>query len=59
MILAHTGGFRSGADYRTLFGEHIDSRGLAPALEILGLALVGAGVFVLALSSVGRTDPAL
>jgi len=42
-----------------LFGGHIDSRGLAPALEILGLALVGAGVFALARSSVGRTDPAL
>jgi serine-type D-Ala-D-Ala carboxypeptidase len=25
MILAHTGGFRSGADYRTLFDEHIES----------------------------------
>jgi serine-type D-Ala-D-Ala carboxypeptidase len=25
MILAHTGGFRSGADYRTLFGEHIET----------------------------------
>jgi CubicO group peptidase (beta-lactamase class C family) len=25
MLLAHTGGFRSGADYRTLFGEHIET----------------------------------
>lgn len=25
MILAHTGGFRSGADYRTLFGEHVET----------------------------------
>jgi len=25
MILAHTGGFRSGADYRTLFDEHIET----------------------------------
>ena len=25
MMLAHTGGFRSGADYRTLFGEHIET----------------------------------
>lgn len=25
MILAHTGGFRSGADFRTLFGEHIET----------------------------------
>jgi drug/metabolite transporter (DMT)-like permease len=40
-----------------LFGEHINSRGFAPALEILGLALVGGGVFTLARSSVGRSDP--
>ena len=25
MILAHTGGFRSGADYHTLFGEHVET----------------------------------
>jgi CubicO group peptidase (beta-lactamase class C family) len=25
MILAHTGGFRSGADYRTLFDEHVET----------------------------------
>ncbi len=25
MILAHTGGFRSGADYRTLFAEHVET----------------------------------
>jgi drug/metabolite transporter (DMT)-like permease len=42
-----------------LFGEHIDSHGSAPALEILGLALIGAGVFTLARSSVGRPDPAV
>jgi drug/metabolite transporter (DMT)-like permease len=42
-----------------VFGEHIDSRGVAPVLEVLGLALVTVGVFVLARSSVigaGRTD---
>jgi CBS domain containing-hemolysin-like protein len=30
------------------FGEHIDTRGLAPAGEVLGLALVTFGVFALA-----------
>ena len=25
MVLAHTGGFRSGADYRTLFDEHVET----------------------------------
>lgn len=30
------------------FGEHIDTHGLAPVLEIFGLALVTAGVFALA-----------
>jgi serine-type D-Ala-D-Ala carboxypeptidase len=29
MILAHTGGFRSGADYRTLFGEHVETFALS------------------------------
>jgi drug/metabolite transporter (DMT)-like permease len=33
------------------FGERVDSRGLAPILELLGLALVTVGVFVLARSS--------
>ena len=32
------------------FGEHVGSRGLAPAFELLGLALVTVGVFVLARS---------
>ncbi len=31
-----------------LFGEHIDSAGAAPGLEVLGLALVSVGVFALA-----------
>jgi serine-type D-Ala-D-Ala carboxypeptidase len=32
MVLAHTGGFRSGADYRTLFDEHIETFALAEPL---------------------------
>jgi CubicO group peptidase (beta-lactamase class C family) len=32
MILAHTGGFRSGADYRTLFDEHIETFALGEPL---------------------------
>jgi drug/metabolite transporter (DMT)-like permease len=40
-----------------LFGEHIDSRGWAPAIEVLGLAALTLGVFVLARSSVSETDP--
>jgi drug/metabolite transporter (DMT)-like permease len=40
-----------------LFGEHIDSRGWAPVLEVLGLAVVTLGVVVLARSSVNETDP--
>ena len=32
------------------FGEHVDSRGVAPLFEILGLAMVTVGVFVLARS---------
>ena len=39
-----------------LFGEHIDSRGWAPALEVLGLGVVALGVFVLARSSVIGSD---
>lgn len=33
------------------FGEHVDSRGLAPVLEVLGLAMVTFGVFALARSA--------
>jgi drug/metabolite transporter (DMT)-like permease len=40
-----------------LFHEHIDSRGLAPVFEVLGLALVIFGVFALTRSSVIGTDP--
>ena len=32
------------------FGEHIDTSGAAPVLEVLGLALVTAGVFAVAQS---------
>jgi CubicO group peptidase (beta-lactamase class C family) len=32
MILAHTGGFRSGADYRTLFREHVETFALREPL---------------------------
>jgi len=39
------------------FGEHIDSRGLAPVLEVLGLAMVTFGVFALARSAAFGTDP--
>jgi drug/metabolite transporter (DMT)-like permease len=40
-----------------IFGEHINSRGWAPVLEVLGLAMVTVGVVVLARSSVDA-DPA-
>jgi len=40
-----------------LFHEHINSRGLAPVFEVLGLALVIFGVFALTRSSVIGTDP--
>jgi len=39
------------------FGEHINSRGPAPVLELLGLALVTFGVFALARSPVIGADP--
>jgi|ERR1700728_2295458 len=40
-----------------VFGEHIDSHGVAPVLEILGLAMAILGVFVLARSTVIEADP--
>jgi drug/metabolite transporter (DMT)-like permease len=40
-----------------VFGEHIDSHGLAPLWEVIGLAFVTLGVFVLARSTVIETDP--
>jgi len=38
------------------FGEHVDARGPAPVLEVLGLALITFGVFALARSPVIGTD---
>lgn len=38
-----------------MFGEKVDSHGIAPALEVLGLILVTFGVFALARSSVAAT----
>jgi drug/metabolite transporter (DMT)-like permease len=46
----------AGAIGLAFFGEHIDSRGLAPVFEVLGLALITLGVFALAGSSVIATD---
>jgi drug/metabolite transporter (DMT)-like permease len=40
-----------------LFGEHVNSHGLAPVFEVLGLAMVTFGVFALAQSAVFGTDP--
>ena len=39
-----------------MFGEHVDSRGVAPVFEVLGLLLVISGVFALARSSVVVAD---
>lgn len=40
------------------FGEHVDSRGLAPVAELVGLGLVTVGVFVLARSPlIGAREP--
>jgi drug/metabolite transporter (DMT)-like permease len=39
------------------FGEHIDTRGLAPVLEVVGLVLVVFGVFALARSEAFGTGP--
>ena len=40
-----------------VFGEHVNTRGLAPVLEVLGLALVTFGVFALARFSPFGSDP--
>jgi serine-type D-Ala-D-Ala carboxypeptidase len=53
MILAHTGGFRSGADYRTLFGEHIETFALAePLVAAPGERVVYSDLGFLALGAV-------
>ena len=52
-ILAHTGGFRSGADYRTLFGEHVESFALrAPLVAAPGERVVYSDIGFLALGVV-------
>lgn len=38
-----------------VFGEHVDGRGLAPAIEVLGLTLVSVGVFALGGSPITGT----
>ena len=40
-----------------LFDEHINTRGVAPALEVFGLVLIVFGVFALTRSSPLATDP--
>lgn len=53
MILAHTGGFRSGADYRTLFGEHIESFALGePPVAAPGERVVYSDLGFLALGAI-------
>ena len=46
----------AGAIGLSIFGEHIDSHGVAPVFEVLGLAMVTFGVFVLSRSPVMTTD---
>jgi len=46
----------AGAIGLSIFGEHIESHGVRPFFEVLGLALVMVGVFVLARSSVMTID---
>ena len=53
MILAHTGGFRSGADYRTLFGEHIETFALRePLVAVPGERVVYSDLGFLALGAI-------
>jgi CubicO group peptidase (beta-lactamase class C family) len=52
MILAHTAGFRSGADYRTLFGEHIETFALRePPVALPGERVVYSDLGFLALGA--------
>jgi CubicO group peptidase (beta-lactamase class C family) len=52
MILAHTGGFRSGADYRTLFDEHIETFALRePLVAVPGERVVYSDLGFLALGA--------
>jgi len=53
MILAHTAGFRSGADYRTLFGEHVETFALhEPLVGVPGERVVYSDLGFLALGAV-------
>jgi CubicO group peptidase (beta-lactamase class C family) len=53
MILAHTAGFRSGAAFRTLFGEHIETFALAePLVAAPGERVVYSDLGFLALGAV-------
>ena len=52
MILAHTGGFRSGADFRTLFDEHVETFALRePLVASPGERVVYSDLGFLALGS--------
>ena len=52
-ILAHTAGFRSGADYRTLFGEHIETFALRePLVAVPGERVVYSDIGFIALGVV-------
>jgi CubicO group peptidase (beta-lactamase class C family) len=52
-ILAHTAGFRSGADYRTLFGEHIETFALRePLVAAPGERVIYSDLGFLALGAV-------
>jgi CubicO group peptidase (beta-lactamase class C family) len=52
-VLAHTGGFRSGADYRTLFAEHVESFALRePLIDQPGRRVVYSDLGFLALGAV-------
>ncbi len=52
-ILAHTAGFRSGADYRTLFGEHVESFALREPLDgVPGKRVVYSDLGFLALGAI-------
>lgn len=52
-ILAHTAGFRSGADYRTLFGEHIETFALRePLVAVPGERVVYSDLGFIALGAI-------
>jgi len=52
-VLAHTGGFRSGADYRTLFGENVEAFALrTPLVAVPGERVIYSDIGFLALGVV-------